>query len=118
MEDMLDANLVLTSHVLAQLVGQVYEAAPPTVQSSLLEYLMRPLGVLALLSVGSGVFARVRFLSGRPDSPIGLEYLQQVCVADVMALVEYVMQRSEEVLAGLFQLLSASALMPQKPDCP
>jgi hypothetical protein len=87
------------------------------VQCSLLEYLMRPLGVLALLPVGSGVFARIRFLSGRPDTPIGLEYLQQVRTADVMALVEYVMQRSEEFLDGLVRLLDCVPGFTQWREC-
>ena len=31
---------------IAQLVGQVYESAPPAERSRLLEHLLRPLGVL------------------------------------------------------------------------
>ena len=36
-----------SDQAIAQLVGQVYEAAPPTERSRLIAHLLRPLGVLA-----------------------------------------------------------------------
>jgi hypothetical protein len=110
MEEGLDVQPVLRPHDLAQLVGLVYATAPAAVQCSLLAHLMRPLGVLALLPVGNGVFARIRLQNGRPDASMGLEYLHEVCTADVIALTDCVLQRSEDVMIGLSQLLHVSAV--------
>lgn len=40
---------------IAQLVGQVYEFAPPAERSRLLEHLLKPLGVLSLVAVANGL---------------------------------------------------------------
>src|SRR4051812_18284202 len=39
---------------IAQLVGQVYEIAPPAERSRLLEHLLKPLGVLSLVAIANG----------------------------------------------------------------
>lgn len=99
------------SRALTRLVGQVYEAAPLAVRSRLLQQLMRPLGVLALVSVANGVFAKIRFRSDWQDLQVRLEDAQNIRPLDVVALADYVQQVSVETLNGLAQVLAASPLV-------
>lgn len=96
---------------LAQLVAEVYETAPPAVRSRLLEHLLRPLGVLALVAIADGIFAKIRFRGGWPDLRVRFEDAQHVRASHVVALVERVQQVSVESLDGLVQLLLASPMM-------
>ncbi len=93
---------------IAQLVGQVYEAAPPVERSRLLEYLLRPLGVLALVSVANGIFANIRFRSGWPELHVRTEDVRNVRAGDVIALVNHVQQVSLHAVDGLAGMLAAS----------
>ena len=92
----------------AQLVAEVYESAPPVEKGRLLEQLLRPLGVLALVAVVNGIFARIRFRGGWPQLQVQLDDVQKVHAADVIALVDYVQQVCIDAVDGLAQLLSAS----------
>lgn len=94
-----------------QLVGQVYEAAPAADRSHMLEQLLRPLGVLALVAVADGVFAKIRFRGGWPDLHVRLEDAQNVQASDVITLVDYVQQVSVQAVDGLAQLLTMTPLM-------
>lgn len=94
-----------------QLVGEVFEAAPAVERGHLLEQLLRPLGVLALVAVADGVFARVRFRGGWQDFRVRLEDAQSVRGSDVIALVDYVQQVSVEVVDGLAQTLMSSPML-------
>lgn len=94
-----------------QLVGQVYEAAPVEERGHILEHLLRPLGVLALVVVADGVFARMRFRGGWPDWHVRLEDAQNVQAGDVITLVDYVQQVSVHAVDGLAQVLAATPLM-------
>ena len=96
---------------IAQLVGQVYEFAPPAERRRLLEHLIRPLGVLSLVAVANGIFASIRFRSGWPDLNVRMEDAQNVQAGDVIALVDYVQQVSVNAVDGLAHLLSASPVL-------
>ncbi|MDO8457984.1 MAG: hypothetical protein Q7T07_13860, partial [Burkholderiaceae bacterium] len=85
---------------IAQLVAQVYETAPPAVRSRLLEHLLRPLGVLSLVAIADGIFAKIRFRSGWPDLHVRFEDAKNVQASDVVALVERVQLVSVESLDG------------------
>ena len=93
------------SRMLAQLVGKVFEAAPSALQSRLLHQLMRPLGLLSLLVVANGVFAKLWFRSTWPDMQTQLEDAPNVQASDVILLVEYVQQVSVDAVDGVAQLL-------------
>jgi hypothetical protein len=69
------------------------------------------LGVLALVTVASGVFAKVRFRGGWPDLHVRLEDAQSVQASEVMALVDYVQQSSAQAVDSLTQVLTATSLM-------
>jgi len=93
---------------IAQLVGQVYEIAPPAERSRLLEHLLKPLGVLSLAAIANGVFASIRFRSGWPDMRVRTEDAQNIQPADVITLVNYVQQVSVRAVDGLANLLATS----------
>lgn len=90
------------------LVAEVYAAAPMAERGRLLETLLRPLGVLSLVAVADGIFAKVRFRSGWPDLQVQPQELTGVRGADVAALVDHVQQVSVETVDGLVQTIAAS----------
>jgi len=91
--------------ILAQLVGKVYEIAPAPIQVRLLEQLLRPVGVLSLIAIANGIFAKIHFRGAWPDVALHPADVQTVRSSDVVALVEHVMQTSGEALNGLARLL-------------
>ena len=94
---------------IAQLVGQVYESAPPAIQKRLLAQLIKPLGLLSLAAVANGIFASLRFRSAEVDTQAGLDYVNNsVQTHDVITLVNYVQQVSSQAVDGLADMLSAS----------
>lgn len=95
----------------AQLVGQVYETVPLVHKRSLLEHLLQPLGVLALVAVADGIFAKIRFRGGWPHLNVRLEDAKDVQVSDVIALVNYVQQVSIQTVDGLAQMLAGMPTM-------
>ena len=103
--------LPASDHAIAQLVGQVYEAAPPTERSRLIEHLLKPLGVLSLVAIANGIFATIRFRAGWPDMRVQAEDLNKVQPSDVIALVTRVQQVSVQVVDGLAELLTASPVL-------
>jgi hypothetical protein len=96
---------------IAQLVAQVFETAPPALRISLLEQLLKPLGVLSLLAIANGIFAKIRFGSGWPNMHIRFEDTQKVQARDVIALVERVQQVSVSSVDGLAKMIAASPVM-------
>ena len=73
-----------------QLVAEVYASSPAPLRSRLLAFLLRPLGVLALVAIADGIFAKIRFRSGWPDPQVALEDANRVQPGDIAALVERV----------------------------
>lgn len=93
------------------LLGEVYEAAPVSERSRLVEQLMRPLGLLSLVAVAGGVFAGIRLRGGWPEFHVRLEDLPSVRASDVMALAEHAQQVSVEAVDGLAQVLAGSPVL-------
>lgn len=94
-----------------KLLGQVYEVAPVSERSRLVEQLVRPLGLLSLVAVAGGVFAGIRLRGGWPDFHVRLEDLPNVRASDVMALAEHAQQVSVEAVDGLAQVLAGSPVL-------
>jgi hypothetical protein len=94
-----------------QLVGQAYEFAPATVRGRILEHLLRPLGLLSLLVVANGTFAKIRFRTSWQDMGVHLDDVQNVQVSDVIALVDRVQLVSVESVDSLAQIIRASPVM-------
>ena len=104
-------NSVLTETNIAQLVGEVYAAAPPAERRRLLAHLIKPLGILSLMAVANGIFASIRFRSGWTEVNVPLEDMQNVQVGDVITLVTRVQQVSLQALDGLTQVLTTSPVL-------
>jgi hypothetical protein len=94
-----------------RLLGQVYEAAPVSERSRLVEQLVRPLGLLSLVAIAGGVFAGIRLRGGWPDFHVRIEDLPNVRASDVMALAEHAQQVSVEAVDGLAQVLAGSPVL-------
>ena len=105
------APAAVRSRMLTQLVAQVYEAAPLPLRGRLLEQLLRPLGVLSLVAVANGMFAKIRFRSGWPEAQVRLEDAQAVQPSDVMALVDHVQQVSMDALHGVARMVGGSPVL-------
>jgi hypothetical protein len=112
--DSTERTQALAAHELsiAQLVGQVYESAPPAIQKRLLAQLIKPLGLLSLAAVANGIFASLRFRSAEVDVQARLESVNNsVQTHDVITLVNYVQQVSSQAEDGLADMLSASPVV-------
>ncbi|MDR3368784.1 hypothetical protein [Rhodoferax sp.] len=94
-----------------QLVAEVFETAPLTLRANLLEQLIKPLGVLALVAISNGTFAKIRFRSGWPDMHVRWEDVQNVQAKDVAALVERVQQVSLHAFDGLAKVVATSPVL-------
>jgi len=92
----------------AQLVGKVYEEAPPAARGHLLEPLLRSLGVLSLAAVANGVFAKMRFRSGLQGLVVRPDDVQNVRSSDVVALVDYIQKAGVDAVDRLGPTLMAS----------
>ena len=108
---LIHADGSVSEAAISQLVGQVYEIAPPAERSRLLEHLLKPLGVLSLVAIANGVFASIRFRSAWPDIHVRPEDAQNVEANDVITLVNHVQQVSIHAVDGLADMLSASPVM-------
>lgn len=96
---------------LPQLIAEVFETAPLPLRANLLEQLIQPLGVLALVAIANGIFAKIRFKSGWPQMHVRWEDVQNVQAKDVAALVERVQQVSLHSFDGLAKVLAASPVL-------
>ncbi len=94
-----------------EVVGKLYDIAKPIERCRILEYLLKPLGALALVGVCNGIFTKIWFRSGWNDLHIRPEDAQAVRGIDVISLVDYVQQASSETINGLIDLLSSSPMM-------
>lgn len=94
-----------------QLVGRIYDAAPVAERRRMLEYLLRPLGALAVVGVCNGIFTKIWCRSGWNDLQIRVEDAQSVQGIDVMALVDYVQQVNAGTIRGLGSMLAASPMI-------
>ena len=102
------APQVVRTQMITQLVVNVFESASPIVRRLLLERLLRPLGVLSLVAVAGGIFAKIPFRSNWRDVRVQIEDVQNVRASDLAALVDHVQQVSVEAVAGIAQTIAAS----------
>lgn len=101
----------IKSRILSELVGSVCATAPPVEKTRLVAQLMRPLGILSLVTIANGVFASIRFRGASIDFPVGVDDVQNVQTSDVIALTSYVQQVSMQAVDGLAQILATSPAM-------
>lgn len=104
------ASPAVKQRMLTQLVAQVYSSAPLTLRRHLLDRLLRPLGLLSLVTLANGIFARIRLQGEWPHLQARMEDVQNVQSSDVVALVDYVQLVSANAITGLIDVISASPL--------
>lgn len=90
------------------LVAQVYESAPAAERCHLVATLLRPLGVLSLVAIANGIFAKIRFRNAGQELNVRVDDLQNVHAADMVALVHHAQQVSVETVDSLVHLLTSS----------
>ncbi len=105
------APAAVQERMVSQLVGKIYETAPVPVRSTLILHLMKPLGVLSLVAVADGIFAKIRFRSGWPEVQVLPDDVKNVEPQDVVALTHYAQQVSVHVLDGLARVVMASPVL-------
>jgi hypothetical protein len=93
---------------IGELLGQVYEAAPARERASLIEHLIRPLGVLSLLTVANGVFAKLWFRRDLQDLHVRLDDTYLVGKSEIVALADFVQQASVATIDGIADLIATS----------
>jgi hypothetical protein len=98
-------------HSLPVLVGKVYEKATPLERGRLLEHLLKPLGVLALVAIANGIFARLTLVNGWSRLTIRPEDTQFIDPQDVVTLASRVQQVSVQAIEGLSQIVGASPVL-------
>jgi len=101
---------------LSQLVAEIYELAPPDVRVKMLEHLMRPLGVLALVAVANGAFAKIRLRSGLYRQKLSVDDLPGIKAGDIISLVDSVERVNERTVNGLVHLLRSASETASTPD--
>ena len=94
-----------------ELIAKVYEAAPQEERRALLAMLLRPLSLLSLAAIGSGIFAHLRLHSGWPEFQPAVEDLKRVRSSDMVALVHHVQQVSVETVNSLTEMFKGSPVM-------
>jgi hypothetical protein len=93
------------------LVAQVYDAAPAAERCRLVETLLRPLGVLSLVAIANGVFAKIRFRNAGHELSVRVDDLQNIGASDMVALVHHAQQVSVETVDSLVQQLTGSGAL-------
>jgi hypothetical protein len=100
-----------TEHEIAELVGQVYAQAPESERERLLVTLLPTAGLLSLVAVANGMFARIRLNEHWPS----LRWLrdEQIPIqpTDVSALVERLQFTRSDALDGLMQWAGTSPVL-------
>lgn len=94
-----------------QLVGQLYATSSPPDRSRLLEFLMRRLGILALVPIADGIFSTIRFRSGWPDPHVALEDANRVQAGDIVQLVDRVQHVGFDAIDGLAVIVASSPVI-------
>jgi hypothetical protein len=87
-------------------VAELYRCAPATTRAMLLECLVRPVGLLALVAVADGVFAALRQRHGWQRLQVTVEDTASVTAEHVYQLATYLQQATPEVFRHLGKLLA------------
>ena len=93
-------------HLLAQLYGE----APEKLRPKLLEFLLRPVGPLAIVTIASGAFAHLLYRLRFNGVPVSLDDAARITSNHVLQLARYVEQCSPHALMRIGSLISTSPI--------
>lgn len=94
--------------VLTTLVLQSFESAPLQLRTHMLERLLGSVGVLSLVTVAGGLFAKMRLRGAGEAFQVRIEDVQNLQMSDLAALVDRVQMAGLDGLNSLAQLLAGS----------
>ena len=101
----------ITEVSLPELLGRVYEEAPVTQRGQIVEHLLKPLGLLALVGVANGIFAKLTWRDGWHSFKIPAESIAAIEAHHVVALAHRVQQVSSSSLESLGQVILQSPVI-------
>jgi hypothetical protein len=95
---------------IANVVSRVYRAANDAVRADMLMQLLRPLGMLGLVGVASGAFARLVRRDGLVPATISTEDLLRFSGEPIHELTLFVHEVNPEALQPLFEQLAQNGM--------
>jgi hypothetical protein len=104
-----DANACERSAI-ARVVSRVYRAANVAVRADMVAHLLRPLGVLGLVSVASGAFARLVRRDGLVPDPIPAEDIVRYSSEQIRELTMFVHEVNPDALQPLIEQLAQNGM--------
>jgi hypothetical protein len=90
------------------LLAELYSEAPETLRPKLLEFLLRPVGPLAIVTIASGAFAHLLYRLRLNGVSISLDDAARITSDHVLQLARYVEQCSPPALMRIGSLISGS----------
>jgi hypothetical protein len=104
-----DANARERSAI-ARVVSRVYRAANGAVRADMVAHLLRPLGVLGLVSVSSGAFARLVRRDGLVPDTIPAEDIVRYSSEQIRELTMFVHEVNPDALQPLIEQLAQNGM--------
>ena len=95
---------------IARVVSRVYRAANGAVRADMLAHLLRPLGVLGLVAVASGAFARLVRRDGLVPDTISAEDIVRYSSEQIRELTMFVHEVNPDALQPLIEQLAQNGM--------
>jgi len=95
---------------IAKVVSRVYRAANDGLRADMLTHLLRPLGVLGLVSVASGAFARLVRRDGLVSDTISAEDIVRYSSEQIRELTMFVHEVDPQALQPLVEQLAQNGM--------
>ena len=99
-----------TARCVPELVAELYRDAPAVVRARLLECLLRPVGPLAIVTIGAGAFAHLLYRLRLNGVPVSLDDASRVSAEHVLQLARFVEQCSPHALLRIGALIAGSPI--------
>jgi len=95
-----------STQALPDLVSAAYEQAPTPVRPKFIEYLLGPVGPLALVAIGNGAFGHLLHRLRRDAVTVSLDDAARITSNHILELARYVEQCSPEVLLRIASFIA------------
>ena len=95
---------------IARVVSRVYRAANDALRADMLTHLLRPLGVLGLVAVASGAFARLVRRDGLVPNTISTEDIVRYSSEQIRELTMFVHEVNPDALQPLIEQLAQNGM--------
>lgn len=98
--------MTFASLTLPELIASAYRSATSTLRVQILERLLEPVGLLALVSLAAGAFGEFLRRGDYRRLVILPQDVARISAGQLLELARYVEQRSPETFGGIVQLLA------------